>query len=379
MDKFETDVVVVGAGAVGLACAARLAESGRDVIVLEAENAFGTQTSSRNSEVIHAGLYYATGSLKAELCVRGRRLLYDHLERFHIPYWKCGKLVVAIGEEEASHLADLMKQAEINDVEEISLISGRQALDIEPALNPDVAGAIVSGTSGIFDSHGYMLSLIGQIEECGGQVAYNTQAVSGAITQEGVELLCEMNGAETLLQARQVVNAAGHGAIPLAATIDGPHQSDLPRNYWVKGSYFTVSGKTPFQRLIYPMHNAASLGLHLTIDMQGQGRLGPDAEWLVDDSKPPFDYRVDPDRAEHFLKTVRKYWPGLQKEALQPGYAGIRPKIVGPGKPSGDFMIQGESHHGSRGLVNLLGIESPGLTSSMAIGEYVAKMIASEA
>ena len=378
-DTFEVETLVVGAGAVGLAVAAELAQRGQEVIVVEAAADFGTQTSSRNSEVIHAGLYYPTGSLKAKLCVDGRRRLYAHLERFHLPVWKCGKLVVAIGEAERNRLDDLLEQSHTNDVEEISMLDRAEALKMEPALNPDLTGAILSGTSGIFDSHGYMLSLIGLIEGADGQVAFNTRAVRGETTNDGIELLCETEGVETLMKAKRVVNAAGHGAIPLANAIEGAHQSKLPRNWFVKGSYFTVSGKTPFSRLIYPMHSAASLGLHLTIDMQGQGRLGPDAEWLPEGAKPPFDYQVDPARKAVFLEEVRKYWPGLQESDLQPGYSGVRPKIVGPGEPSGDFLIEGPATHGTPGLVNLIGIESPGLTSSLAIGTYVAEMIEAEA
>jgi L-2-hydroxyglutarate oxidase LhgO len=380
MERFEAQTVIIGAGVAGLACAAALAARGYDVIVLEAASAFGTETSARNSEVIHAGLYYRTGSLKAELCVRGRRMLYQHLETFRIPYWKCGKLVVAIGDEERDSLTALLEQARVNDVEEITLLSRRQALDLEPHLSPETTGAILSGTSGIFDSHAYMLSLVGLIEDRGGQLAFNTRVTGGEVTPDGIRLVCAMDGAATLLEAQYVINAAGHGALPLARSIEGPHQAALAQNRFVKGSYFTVSGKTPFQRLIYPMHSAASLGLHLTIDLQGQGRLGPDAEWLPEKTaEPPFDYQVDPGRADHFLETVRRYWPGLERSSLNPGYAGVRPKLVGPGEPSGDFRIEAGHHHGSKGLVNLLGIESPGLTSSMAIGAHVADLITSEA
>lgn len=379
MEHFEAQTVIIGAGVAGLGCAAALATRGHDVIVLESASAFGTETSSRNSEVIHAGLYYGTGSLKADFCVRGRRMLYQHLETFRIPYWKCGKLVVAIGEEERDRLAELQEQARINDVEEITLLSRRETLDLEPHLSPETSAAILSGTSGIFDSHAYMLSLVGLVEDHGGQLAFNTRVTGGEVTPDGIRLVCAMDGAETLLKAQYVINASGHGALSLARSVEGPHQAGLPQNRFVKGSYFTVSGKTPFQRLIYPMHSAASLGLHLTIDLQGQGRLGPDAEWLPETAGPPFDYRVDPDRADHFLQTVRRYWPGLERSSLNPGYAGVRPKLVGPGEPSGDFRIEAERHHGSKGLVNLLGIESPGLTSSLAIGAHVADLIASEA
>lgn len=376
-EVFETDICVVGAGVVGLAIARALAEQGRDVIVLEAEGDFGTQTSSRNSEVIHAGLYYATGSLKAKLCVTGRRKLYQHLDRFGIQTSPCGKLVVAIGDEELPRLEALVQQAAQNDVEGVRLLSAGEALKLEPALNPKLTGALLSETSGIFDSHGFMLSLVGLIEDHGGQIAYQTRVSGGRITPEGVEL--ETDGDDgTLIRARLVINAAGHGAIPLARAIEGPHRSGLPVNRFVKGSYFSISGRTPFSRLIYPMHTEASLGLHLTIDLQGRGKVGPDAEWLPADAVPPFDYAVEPARGALFYDTVRRYWPGLPDDALEPGYAGVRPKIVQPGEPSGDFRIEGPASHGSAGLINLLGMESPGLTSSLAIADHVCELIASQ-
>lgn len=373
-EKLDAETIVIGAGAVGLAIAAQLAKAGHEVIVLEAENSFGTQTSSRNSEVIHAGLYYQTGSLKAQLCVKGRQQLYAHLDQFNIAVKPCGKFVIAVDDHEAERMDGLIEQARINDVEGVRLIPPSEALFMEPALNPSMKGALVSDTSGIFDSHGYMLSLVGILEEHGGQIAYGTRVLGGEVTSDGIELQTS-GDVDALICARLVVNAAGHGAIPVAKAIAGPHQDSLPKNRFVKGSYFTVTGKTPFSRLIYPMHTEASLGLHLTIDLQGQGKLGPDAEWLPEDAALPFDYVVDPARAEKFYASVRRYWPGLPDGVLSPGYSGVRPKIVGPGEPSGDFRIEGPAHHGTPGLVNLLGIESPGLTSSLAIGEYVANLI----
>ena len=374
---FEIDTCVIGAGAVGLAVAQALARDGREVIVLEAADTFGTETSSRNSEVIHAGLYYRTGSLKARLCVAGRRALYAHLDQFGITYKPCGKLVVATNDAEATSLVSLLDRALENDVEGMSEISADQAMAMEPALSPGITGALLSEATGIFDSHNYMLSLVGLLEDFGGQVAWKTPVIRGEVGPDAIDLVTGEDG-ETRIRARWVVNAAGHHAVRLASTITGAHQTNLPVNRYVKGSYFTISGRTPFSRLIYPMPTEASLGLHLTIDLQGQGKVGPDAEWLPETAKPPFDYQVDPARADLFYDSVRRYWPGLPDHALTPGYAGVRPKIVGPGEPSGDFRIDGPSHHGSPGLVNLLGIESPGLTSSLAIADHVCELIRRE-
>lgn len=375
MDAFETDTIVIGAGVVGLAIAERLSRETDDVIVLEAASAIATETSSRNSEVIHAGLYYATGSLKAKLCVQGRRQLYQWLDDHVVTYNPCGKFVVAIGADEAPRMDALIKQAEINDVEGVERLSVKEALKLEPALSSDMSAALVSHTSGIFDSHGYFLSLQGHLEDRGGQVIVNTPVMKGEVTAKGIVL--ETGGdMPARITARCVINAAGHGAIPLAQSIDGPHHTHgFPKNRFVRGSYFTVAGKTPFSRLIYPMHSAASLGLHLTVDLSGRGKLGPDAEWLPEDAKPPFNYQVDPARAAVFYDTVRRYWPGLEDGALQPDYSGVRPKIVGPGEPSGDFLIESEAVQGSKGLVNLFGIESPGLTSSLAIAEHVEGLL----
>ena len=370
---FDIDCVVIGAGVVGLACARALALAGRETVLLEAANAFGTETSSRNSEVIHAGLYYAEGSLKARFCVAGRRALYDYLAARGIAHRQCGKLVVAVSEAEADSLADLKAGAERNGVEGLELIDGAAARAMEPALSHDVRAALHSPVSGIFDSHGYMLSLLGEFEAAGGSLALGTPVLGGHAGPGGVQL--QTGGAiPAQIRARTVVNCAGHEAVALAGRIEGPHTAQLPRMRFVKGSYFSVSGRTPFSRLIYPMPGRASLGLHLTVDLAGRGRLGPDAEWLPEGSAPPFDYRVDPGRAGHFLDTVRRYWPGLEAGQLSADYAGVRPKLVGPGEPSGDFRIDGPDVHGTPGLVNLFGIESPGLTSSLAIAAHVAEI-----
>ncbi len=370
MDQFDADVLVIGAGVIGLSCARALSMQGRDVTVLEAEELIAAHTSSRNSEVIHAGLYYAEGSNKAKFCVHGRRALYSYLDIHKVTYNNCGKLVVAVTDDEANQLHDLIARAERNGVEGLKILDGDEARVMEPALNPEIKAALHSPVSGIFDSHGYFLALQGECEDRGGMVAFETPVVGGEVSDSKVEIVAG-GKMPAKITANVVVNAAGHNSIDVARLIEGPHQSRLPKPRFVKGSYFSISGKTPFSRLIYPMPGKASLGLHLTVDLAGRGKVGPDAEWLDGDAAPPFDYQVDPSRAEHFYSSVRKYWPGLDDGALAPDYAGVRPKLVGPGEPSGDFRIEAEPS----GLINLFGIESPGLTSSLAIGEHVASVV----
>ena len=374
MESFDADAVVIGAGAVGLSCARALALQGRDVLVLEAAGAIATETSSRNSEVIHAGLYYATGSLKARLCVEGRRKLYQYCAAHGVEAHKCGKLVVAVDDAEAAATPALLKRALDNGVEEIRLIDGAEARRLEPALSPDVRVAIHSETSGLFDSHAYFLALQGEFEDRGGSLVVDTPVVRGEVTAGAIEI--ETGGAApSRIRARTVINAAGHYALPVARSIAGGPDYPGMTMRWVKGSYFVASGRAAFARLIYPMHNSTTQGLHLAIDLGGRTRLGPDAEWLPEGSRPPFDYEVDPARAAHFYHEVRRYWPGLKDGALSPDYSGVRPKIVGKGEPSADFLIDGPERHGVAGLVNLIGIESPGLTSSLAIGEMVAGLV----
>lgn len=374
MDTFEADAVVIGAGAVGLACARALALKGREVLVLEAASAIATETSSRNSEVIHAGLYYATGSFKARFCVEGRRKLYDYCDRHGVEAHRCGKLVVAVDDKEAAATPALLKRALANGVEGCRLIDGAEARRLEPALSPDVRVAIHSETSGLFDSHAYFLALQGEFEDRGGALAFDAPVQRGVVTSTGLEV--QTGGASpSRIKAQTVVNAAGHYALPVARSLDGGPRYDGMQMHWVKGSYFVASGRAAFARLIYPMHNSTTQGLHLAIDLGGRTRLGPDAEWLPDDAGPPFDYEVDPACAKHFYHEVRRYWPGLKDGALSPDYSGVRPKIVAKGEPSADFVIDGPDSHGVAGLVNLIAIESPGLTSSLAIGEHVASLV----
>ncbi|MEM7493413.1 MAG: NAD(P)/FAD-dependent oxidoreductase [Pseudomonadota bacterium] len=368
METFETDLVVIGAGVIGLACARAAAKQGRDVVVLEAESLIASHTSSRNSEVIHAGIYYATGSLKARHCVAGRRKLYDYCASHGVTVNRCGKLVVA-HEDEADGLEAIVDRAEANGVEGLTLLDGNEARRLEPALHTKIDAAIHSTVSGIFDSHGYFLALQGELEDFGGMIAFETPVMNGHVMPDGVELV---TGGETptKMKANHVINAAGHNSIGLARAIEGEHVKALPIPRYVKGSYFAITGRTPFSRLIYPMPGSASLGLHLTVDLGGRGKVGPDAEWLPVEAHPPFDYRVDPHRADQFYAEVRRYWPSLEDGSLAPDYAGVRPKLVGPGEPSGDFRIERTGR-----LINLIGIESPGLTSSLSIADHVGELL----
>lgn len=363
----QVDCVVVGAGVVGLAVARALALAGREVWVLEAADAIGTQTSARNSEVIHAGLYYPQGSLKARLCVRGKALLYDYCAQRGIDHQRCGKLVVATSEAQVPELKTLIGKAAANGVHDLAWLSAEQAQDLEPALH--CVAAVHSPSTGIVDSHGLMLTLQGDLENAGGMVVLNAPLRLAHVVPDGL-VLQTMDGTE--LQTRCLVNAAGHGAVGLARAIQGLDARHVPQAYCAKGNYFTLSGRSPFSRLIYPVPEAAGLGVHLTLDLGGQAKFGPDVQWVDD----PQDLLVDPVRGQAFYAEVRKYWPDLPDDALQPGYAGMRPKISGPGEPARDFMVQGPRDHGVPGLVNLFGIESPGLTSALALGEAVLESLA---
>jgi L-2-hydroxyglutarate oxidase LhgO len=362
----QVDCVVVGAGVVGLAVARALAQAGRDVLVLEACDAIGTQTSARNSEVIHAGIYYTTGSLKASLCVRGKAQLYAYCAERNLPHQCCGKLIVATDDLQLAQLHAIAAKAVANGVHDLVWLSADQARALEPALQ--CVAALHSPSTGIVDSHALMLSLLGDVEAAGGVLALNSPLARMNIAQGAIELEAADG---THLHARTVVNAAGHGAPPLAALTKGLAQQHVPQAYFAKGSYFTLAGRSPFSHLIYPVPEAAGLGVHLTLDLGGQARFGPDVQW-VDDAQ---DLQVEPERGDAFYAEVRRYWPGLADGALQPAYAGMRPKISGPGSATADFVIQGPAAHGVPGLVNLFGIESPGLTSSLAIAETVESML----
>ncbi len=360
----QADCVVVGAGVVGLAVARALALQGRDVLVLEAAGAIGTGTSSRNSEVIHAGIYYPRGSLKARLCVRGRELLYAYCAERHVPHRRCGKLIVATSDAQLPALRDVERRALANGIEGLAWLSRTQAQQLEPQL--ECVAALLSPETGIIDSHALMLALQGDLENAGGAVVFHSPVESMRVLGGGIGLRTQ-DGTELL--ARTVVNAAGLGAPALAARIEGLDARHVPRAHYAKGSYFTLAGRAPFSRLVYPVPEAAGLGVHLTLDLGGQVKFGPDVEWV----ERPDDLEVDPDRALGFYAEVRKYWPQLPDGALLPGYAGMRPKIHGPGEPAADFLVQGPVEHGVPGLVQLFGIESPGLTSALALGEWVAE------
>ena len=363
----QVDCVVIGAGVVGLAAARALALQGREVLLLEAESAIGTQTSARNSEVIHAGIYYPAGSLKARLCVQGRTALYAYCAERGIGHRRCGKLIVATHAAQWSELASIQARAAANGVQDLELLSAAQAQALEPALQ--CCGALLSPSTGIVDSHALMLSLLGDVENAGGMLALQSRVVQAACHREGIEV---QTADGTCLLARSVVNAAGHAAPMLAARWEGLPAAHVPTAYYAKGNYFTLSGRAPFSRLIYPVPEAAGLGVHLTLDLGGQARFGPDVQW-VDRAD---DLEVDPRRGDAFYAEVRRYWPDLQDGALIPAYAGIRPKICGPQEAARDFCIEGPADHGVPGLVQLFGIESPGLTSAPAIGDHVAQLLA---
>ncbi|SFB95626.1 L-2-hydroxyglutarate oxidase LhgO [Polaromonas sp. OV174] len=362
----QVDCVVIGAGVVGLAVARALALQGREVMVLEAADAIGTGTSSRNSEVIHAGIYYPQGSLKARLCVAGKQQLYAYCAERGIGHSRCGKLIVANSEAQLAQLQAMLAKAAANGVHDLVWLTREQARALEPQL--ECVAALHSPSTGIVDSHALMLALQGDLEAAGGLVVLNSP-LAHARRAQGAIVLVAADGTE--LQARSVVNAAGLQAPALARRFAGLAAEWVPPSYYAKGSYFTLSGRSPFSRLIYPVPEAAGLGVHLTIDLAGQAKFGPDVQW-VDSSD---DLVVDAARGDAFYAEVRKYWPALQDGALAPAYAGIRPKLQAPDEPARDFLIQGPAQHGVAGLVNLFGIESPGLTSSLAIGEHVGRLL----
>jgi L-2-hydroxyglutarate oxidase LhgO len=364
MDSVEA--VVVGAGLVGLAIARALARAGREVVILEAEAAIGTHTSSRNSEVIHAGIYYPKGSLKAQTCVEGKQLLYEYCVAHGVPFERCGKLIVAADRAQLDALRALQAKAHANGVTDVVWMERHQACALEPQLH--CAAALYSPSTGIVDSHALMLAYLGDAQAAGAMLALRSPLESATVRSHGFELRAA--GADPL-RARWLVNSAGLRAPGVARSIRGYPGELAPRELYAKGNYYSLTGRAPFSRLVYPVPEPGGLGVHITLDLAGQARFGPDVQWVE-----RISYEVDPRRAERFYASIRRYWPGLPDGALAPGYAGIRPKISGPDEPAADFVIQGPAAHGVEGLVNLFGIESPGLTASLALAERVASLLA---
>ena len=365
MDSVEC--LVIGAGVVGLAIARALARSRREVVVLESEGVIGSGVSSRNSEVIHAGLYYPRNLNKRRLCIEGKAMLYAFCREYGVPHQRCGKILVATTEAEVGKLAAIKKQAEANGVADLVWLGRDEARALEPALR--VAKALLSPSTGIIDSHAFMLALEGEAKRHGAMLALETPVVAGRTAERG--LVIETGGRNpTRIAANVVVNSAGLGAQAVARSIAGMPQKEIPPLHLAKGSYFALAKQSPFSHLVYPVPSPGGLGIHMTLDMSGRARFGPDVEWVE-----TIDYAVDPRRAEAFYDDVRSYWPGLPDGALQPDYSGIRPKIERPGGSGTDFLIQGEKDHGVAGLLNLFGIESPGLTCSLAIADQIAGIV----
>jgi L-2-hydroxyglutarate oxidase LhgO len=364
----HVDCIVIGAGVIGLAVARNLTLTGREVVLLDSAASIGTETSSRNSEVIHAGLYYPPGSLKARFCVSGKELLHAYCAERGIAARAIGKLLVAASEDQIAKLSAIEENAKRNGVHDLRWLTKDEAHAMEPEVT--CAAAIFSPSSGIVDSHGYMLALQGDLENAGGVIAFNSR-VEGGRAEGGKIVLYTASAGGLELQANLVINAAGLHAPNVARSIEGIDARALPRGYLAKGNYFALTGtRSPFRHLVYPMPDEASLGIHATLDLGGGVRFGPDVEWI-----DAIDYNVTADRASLFANSVRQYWPGLPDGALSPAYSGIRPKIVGPGQPAADFVIQGPAQHGVAGLWNLFGIESPGLTSSLALAAELGHRI----
>ncbi len=364
----EVEAVVVGAGVIGLATARALALAGHEVIVLERADGIGSETSSRNSEVIHGGLYYPAGSLKATSCVAGRERLYAYCRENGVPHARLGKLIVATDESEIPGVEKIEAAARANGVGDLEWLSAAEAGRLEPELR--CVAALLSPSTGIIDSHALMLAYQGEAEAAGAFLAFRAPLLSGRMRGDGFEIA--VGGAEpTTIRCRLLVNAAGLAAPAVARAIEGVPPDSIPPAYFCRGVYFTLSGKTPFRHLIYPVPVPGGLGVHITLDLAGQARFGPDVEWI-----DRVDYAVDPRRGDAFYAAVRHYWPGLRDGALMPGYAGIRPKISGRDEPAADFVVQGPAEHGVPGLVNLYGIESPGLTASLPLADEVVKELA---
>lgn len=359
------DVVVIGAGVIGLAVARALAMRGREVLIVEAAESFGTGISSRHSEVIHAGIYYPRGSLKAQMCVLGRDRLYAYCERFDIPHRRCGKMIVATSPEQIADLQAIEAAAAGNGVQ-LQWLDAGEARAKEPEIQ--CAAALFSPATGILDSHSYMLALLADAERHDATIVYRSRVA--ALWLESASVLLAINEDERpTLRARMVVNCAGLHAPQVAASIEGFPAERIPRAYYARGHYFSLAGRASFRHLVYPIPEPGGLGVHLTLDLAGQARFGPDVEWIEQ-----LDYGVNIERAQRFYAAIRRFWPKLEDGQLVPAYAGIRPKISGPGEPAADFRIDGPSQHGIPTIINLFGIESPGLTSSLAIGDHVAEL-----
>ena len=372
----KTACVIAGAGVVGLAIAREMAMRGFETLVLEAEHMIGTQTSSRNSEVIHAGIYYEPDSLKARFCVEGKERLYAYAQAQGIPHKRCGKLIVATSEAQHAALDKIVARATACGVHDLQRLSAEEAQALEPAIR--CTAALFSPSTGIIDSHTLMLSLQGDAENHGAAVAFNTEILRVDHNENGFTITTRdrESGEEFTLEAERFINAAGIGAQAIASTINGLAPQHIPAQHFAKGNYFSASGKTPFSHLIYPVPEDGGLGVHLTLDLNGQMRFGPDVEWLGKETSPAnLDYSVDPQRGDSFYAAIRSYWPELPDGALQATYSGIRPKLSGSGENAADFYISGSDEHGIAGLVNLFGIESPRLTSSLAIAAYVNTLI----
>ncbi len=363
----DFDAVIIGAGVIGLAVARELAQRGAAVLVIEAADGIGTGTSSRNSEIIHAGLYYEIGSLKARLCQEGRLALYAYCAERGIPYRRCGKLLVATDAAELAAVARLAERGRANGAGDLAMLSGDEVRAMEPAVS--AVGGLWSPSTGIIDSHAFMLSLQGDAENVGASFAFRTPFSGAEIGAE--EFVVSCGGADPFqITSTALVNAAGLHASSVAKHVKGLAPVYIPETLFCKGNYFTLAGPVPFSRLIYPAPHDHGLGVHLTLDMAGQARFGPDTEWIHD-----LDYSVSENLRPAFEEAIRRYWPGLPDGMLVPGYAGIRPKIVGRGQPAADFRIDGPEQHGIAGLINLFGIESPGLTASLALAREVADRI----
>ncbi len=363
----DTDTVVIGAGVVGLAVARALSAGGRDAIVIERERAAGTATSSRNSGVIHAGIYYPAGSSKARWCVRGRALLYAYCGARAVPHARCGKLIVATTDAEVETLRRYERSAALNGVTDLGWLSAGEVAALEPEVR--CVGALHSPSTGIVDVHALMLALTGDIESAGGQVVLNTEFIRAEAIEGGFRLTLA-DPDESQLTCRTLVNSAGLEAPAVAARIAGLDLRQLPTARYARGHYYSLGGPAPFRRLVYPIPEGGGLGIHATLDLAGRIRFGPDVEWI-----DGVDYRFGSDRSTAFAAAIRRYYPNLDERRLAPDYTGIRPKIYGPDEVPGDFRVDGPERHGVRGLVNLFGIESPGLTSSLAIAEAVAAQL----